>query len=76
MGPIRVLLLWHGDLEFLPIRNAFFPAVSVAATLRLRVELRKLSASPNGIRIIKSRKLRWADHVARMGEINTYKILV
>jgi hypothetical protein len=31
-------------------------------------ELRDLYSSPSLIRIMKSRKLRWAEHVARMGE--------
>jgi hypothetical protein len=31
-------------------------------------ELRDLHSSPSIIRIIKSRKMRWAGHVARMGE--------
>jgi hypothetical protein len=31
-------------------------------------ELRDLYSSPNIIRIIKSRRMRWAGHVARMGE--------
>jgi hypothetical protein len=31
-------------------------------------ELHDLYSSPNIIRIIKSRRLRWAGHVARMGE--------
>jgi hypothetical protein len=31
-------------------------------------ELRDLYSSPNIIRIIKSRRMTWADHVARMGE--------
>jgi hypothetical protein len=40
-------------------------------------ELRNLEASPNVIRIIKSRRMIWAGHVARMGEIrNAYKVLV
>jgi hypothetical protein len=30
-------------------------------------ELRDLHSSPSIIRIIKSRKMRWAGHVARMG---------
>jgi hypothetical protein len=38
-------------------------------------ELHNMYASPNIIRLIKSR-IRWADHIARMGEIrNTFKIL-
>jgi hypothetical protein len=31
-------------------------------------ELRDLYSSPNIVRIIKSRRMRWAGHVARMGE--------
>jgi hypothetical protein len=31
-------------------------------------ELRDLYSSPSIIRIIKSRKMRWARHIARMGE--------
>jgi hypothetical protein len=39
-------------------------------------ELRKLYASPNIIMAIKSRRMRWAGNVARMGEMkNTYPIL-
>jgi hypothetical protein len=41
------------------------------------VELRDLYSSPSIIRIIKSRRMRWAGHVARMGEKrNAYKLLV
>jgi hypothetical protein len=40
-------------------------------------ELRDLYYSPSIIRIIKSRKMRWASHVARMGEKrNAYRLLV
>jgi hypothetical protein len=40
-------------------------------------ELHNLYSSPNAIRIIKSRRMRWAGHVARMGEKrNSYRILV
>jgi hypothetical protein len=42
-------------------------------------ELRDLYSSPNIIRIIKSRRMRWAGHVARMGEEekkNAYRLLV
>jgi hypothetical protein len=36
-----------------------------------------LYSSPSIIRIIKSRKMRWAGHVARMGEKrNVYRLLV
>jgi hypothetical protein len=30
-------------------------------------ELRNLYASPNDIRVIKLRRMRWTEHVARMG---------
>jgi hypothetical protein len=41
------------------------------------VELHNVYSSPSIIRIIKSRKMRWAGHVARMGEKRTeYRILV
>jgi hypothetical protein len=40
-------------------------------------ELHDLYSSPNIIRIIKSRRSRWAGHVARMGEKrNAYRLLV
>jgi hypothetical protein len=40
-------------------------------------ELHKLSASPYIIRVIKSKRMRWAEHVARMGEMrNANNILV
>jgi hypothetical protein len=40
-------------------------------------ELNDLYSSPNIVRVIKSRRMRWAGHVARMGERRgTYKILV
>jgi hypothetical protein len=40
-------------------------------------ELHDLYSSPSIIRIIKSRRMRWAGHVARMGEKrNSYRLLV
>jgi hypothetical protein len=40
-------------------------------------ELHNLYSSPNINRTIKSRRIRWAGHVARMGEKrNAYRILV
>jgi hypothetical protein len=40
-------------------------------------ELRDLYSSPSVIRIIKSRRMRWAGHVVRMGEKrNAYRLLV
>jgi hypothetical protein len=40
-------------------------------------ELHNLYSSPSIIRVIKSRRMRWAGHVARMGEKrNVYRLLV
>jgi hypothetical protein len=40
-------------------------------------ELRDLYSSPSIIRIIKSRRMRWAGHLARMGEKrNSYRLLL
>jgi hypothetical protein len=40
-------------------------------------ELHNLYSSPSIIRIIKSRRMRWAGHMARMGEKrNVYRLLV
>jgi hypothetical protein len=40
-------------------------------------ELHNLYSSPTEIRIIKSRRMRWVGHVARMGEKrNVYRLLV
>ncbi|PNF20437.1 hypothetical protein B7P43_G08118 [Cryptotermes secundus] len=39
-------------------------------------ELHNLYSSPSIIRMIKSRRMRWAGHVAKMGETNAYRILV
>ena len=40
-------------------------------------ELKGLYASPNIVRVIKSRKMKWAGHVARMGERRgVYRVLV
>jgi hypothetical protein len=43
----------------------------------LNEELHDLYSSPSIIRIIKSRRMRWAGHVAGMGEkSNAYRLLV
>jgi hypothetical protein len=40
-------------------------------------ELNDLNCSPNIVRVIKSRRMRWAGHVARMGEgRGVYRVLV
>jgi hypothetical protein len=39
-------------------------------------ELHNLNCSPSIIRMIKSRSMRWARHVAQMARRNAYRILV
>jgi hypothetical protein len=39
-------------------------------------ELHSLYFSPSIIRRIKLRRMRWAEHVARMGKMNAYRTLV
>jgi hypothetical protein len=40
-------------------------------------ELKNLYSSPNIVRVIKSRRMRWVGHVARMGEEReVYRVLV
>jgi hypothetical protein len=40
-------------------------------------ELHSLYSSPNIVKVIKSRRMRWAGHVARMGERrDVYRVLV
>jgi hypothetical protein len=40
-------------------------------------ELNDLYCSPNIVRVMKSKKMRWAGHVARMGEMrDVYRVLV
>jgi hypothetical protein len=39
-------------------------------------ELHNLYSSPDIIRMIKSRRISWAGHAARMGKRNAYRILV
>ena len=41
------------------------------------MDLRDLYSSPNIVRVIKSRRMRWAGHVARMGkDSGVYRVLV
>jgi len=42
----------------------------------LNEELNDLYCSPNIVRVIKSRRMRWAGHVARMGGRGVYRVLM
>jgi hypothetical protein len=49
----------------------------VILKLFLIIELKNVYSSPNRVRMIKSRRMRWDGHVARVGETrNAYRILV
>ena len=39
-------------------------------------ELHDLHCSPNFVRVVKSRRMRWAEHVVRIGERSVYRVLV
>jgi len=39
-------------------------------------KLHNICTSPNGTWVMKSRRMRWARHVARTGETNPYKMFV
>jgi hypothetical protein len=60
------------------LRRIFGPKTATGGWRKLHNEaLCDLYSSPSIIRISKSRKMRWAGHVARMGaKRNMYKLLV
>jgi len=37
-------------------------------------ELQELCSSPNIIRVVKSRRIRWTGHIARGGDSNLYTV--
>jgi hypothetical protein len=67
------------EFENRVLRRIFGPkrAGVMGGWRKLCNELHNLYSSPNIIRIIKLRRLRWAGHVARMGEKRSvYRVLV
>jgi hypothetical protein len=58
-------------------QSVHIPTTNVTLTPTINEDLRHLYSSPSIIRMIKSRRMRWAGNVARMGEKrNSYRILV
>jgi hypothetical protein len=61
------------------LKRIFGPKREVDGSWRKlhKEELHSLYSSPNIVRVIKSKRMRWAGHVARMGEgSGVYKVLV
>jgi hypothetical protein len=60
------------------LRKIFGPKREEDGSCRkLHDELHSLYSSPNIVRVIKSRRMRWVGHVARMGDgRSVYKVLV
>jgi hypothetical protein len=61
------------------LRKIFGPGREVDGSWRKlhNDELHSLYSSPHIVRVIKSRRMKWAGHVARMGEgRNVYRVLV
>jgi len=57
--------------ENMMLRRTFGPRSEEVTGERWRLhseELNDLYSSPNIVRVIKSRRMRWAEHVVRMGE--------
>jgi hypothetical protein len=67
----------HSDSLFIAGYHGFRRTVTILLIIDIFEELHNLCSSPSIIIMIKSRRMRWAGHVARMGEKrNAYRILV
>jgi hypothetical protein len=75
MNWVGLILIIHKMSLF---RGSFLVRSSfIARVLIFSNELHCLYSSPNIVRVIKSRKMRWAGHVARMEEgRGVYRVLV
>jgi hypothetical protein len=79
MGAKLSLSLWGRVFENRVLRKIFGPKREEDGSWRKlqNDERHDLYSSPNIVRVIKSRRMRWAGHVARMGEgKGAYRVLV
>ena len=58
---------FHGQRHYYVYGSAFLLTKIITFVVPIE-ELNDLYCSPNIVRVIKSRRMRWAGHVARMGE--------
>jgi hypothetical protein len=82
VASVSVYILEYWFLSVMPLYTAYkkvsSPLKEATGIWRKlhNEELHKLCSSPSIIRIIKSKSMRWAGHVARIGEKRTaYRIL-
>jgi len=61
-----------GDFENRVLVRIFGPEVTGEWRKATKEELNDLYRSPNIVRVIKWRRMRWAGHVARVGRGETY----
>ena len=60
-----------------PGDSGYFTCIQNVKLVTTKFKSGGLYSSPNIVRVIKSRKMRWAGHVARMAEENrVYRVLV
>ena len=79
--PGMLLTYFLNDFEMVPVAPiitgitfvfTFHMSVIIIIIIIIKV-LNDLYSSPNIVRVIRSRRMRWAGHVACMGEIRTYR---
>ena len=77
---LRILLCRVTVIKYTALRRIFGPRKDEVTGEWRRLhneELNDLYSSPNTVQVIKSRRMRWAGHVARMGEERgVYRVLV
>ena len=76
----RYILVFHIIFKIYSLSSSeqhYYLALHEGVVVCFNEELNDLYSSPNIVRVIKSRRMRWAGHVARMGEErDVYRVLV